>query len=72
MTHDVRGVRADNGVQVFVCLRARKGFFLYKYTKKVDIWSFFLYKNRQVYGHLNPRTHLVKVAWCMDLGPTNR
>ena len=44
------------GVQVFVCLRALKGFFLYKYTKKVDILSFFLYKNRQVYGHLNPRS----------------
>ena len=27
--------------------------------------EFFLYKKRQVYGHLNPRTHLVKVtdAW---------
>ena len=33
------------------------GFFLYKYTKKVDIWSFLnglVYKNRHVYGHLNP------------------
>ena len=28
----------------------------------MDILSFFLYKLRQVYGHLNPRTHLVKVA----------
>ena len=41
-------------MDVYGCLRALKGFFLYKYTKKVDIWSFFLYKNRHVYGHLNP------------------
>ena len=52
---------------VYGPLEALKGFFLYKYTKKVDIWSFFLYKNRQVYGHLNPSS-LVYGPWCMDLG----
>ena len=42
-------------MDVYGCLRALKGFFLYKYTKKMDILSFLLYKNRQVYGHLNPQ-----------------
>ena len=52
-------IRAQNLVYgcmyMYGCLRALKGFFLYKYTKKVDILSFLLYKNRQVYGHLNPQ-----------------
>ena len=48
-------------MDVYGCLRARKGFFLYKYTQKMDILSFLLYKYMTYVANLPKPLHFTVV-----------